>query len=94
MVEHENQRRSLHSSSHLLQADSQVECDQWINTLQIAISNSFKSPNGLQSSASVSFNDISKSIDFVSLQSSPKSSSDDYFSNSLVTDKIEMKQKM
>ena len=41
-------------SSHLLQADSQAQCDQWMNSLQLAISNSFKSPNGgVQNSASV-----------------------------------------
>lgn len=43
----------LHSS-HLLQADSQLQCDQWVNALQIAITNSFKSPNGnIHNSASV-----------------------------------------
>jgi hypothetical protein len=42
------------SSSHLLQADSQNQCDQWINSLQLAISQSFKTPNGaLQNSSSV-----------------------------------------
>jgi hypothetical protein len=41
-------------SSHLLQADSQNQCDQWINSLQLAISQSFKTPNsGLQNSNSV-----------------------------------------
>jgi len=41
-------------SSHLLQADSQISCDQWINSLQLAIKNSFKSSNGaIQNSASV-----------------------------------------
>lgn len=30
-------------SSHLLQADSQVECDQWISSLQLTITNRFKS---------------------------------------------------
>lgn len=43
-------------SSHLLQADSQVQCEQWINSLQLAISNSFKSSNnGIQNTASVCF---------------------------------------
>jgi Arf-GAP/coiled-coil/ANK repeat/PH domain-containing protein len=41
-------------SSHLLQADSQIECEQWINSLHIAISNSFKSPSdSVLNSASV-----------------------------------------
>ncbi|CAF1183410.1 unnamed protein product [Didymodactylos carnosus] len=31
------------NGSHLLQADSQTECDQWINSLQLAITDSFKS---------------------------------------------------
>ncbi|CAM4818481.1 unnamed protein product [Rotaria magnacalcarata] len=33
------------NSTHLLQADSQIECDHWVNSLQLAISNLFKSPN-------------------------------------------------
>ena len=41
-------------SSHLLQADSQLQCDQWVSSLQLAISHSFKTPNGgLPNSASV-----------------------------------------
>jgi hypothetical protein len=47
-------RSNFPLSSHLLQADSQAQCDHWINSLQLAITNSFKSPNGgLQDSASV-----------------------------------------
>ncbi|CAF0882214.1 unnamed protein product [Adineta steineri] len=66
------------NSSHLLQADSQLQCDQWVNSLQLAISNSFKSPNGgIQNSAS----------------SSPKSSYDDN-SNTILTEKTKLKQKM
>ncbi|CAF4607922.1 unnamed protein product [Rotaria sp. Silwood1] len=43
------------NSSHLLQADSQVQCDQWINSLQLAIKNSFKSSSdNIQNSASSS----------------------------------------
>ncbi|UJR37232.1 hypothetical protein I4U23_029941 [Adineta vaga] len=66
------------NSSHLLQADSQIQCDQWVNSLQLAISNCFKSSNnGMQSSAS----------------SSPKSLYDDN-SNTLLTEKVKLKQKM
>ncbi|CAF0914961.1 unnamed protein product [Rotaria sordida] len=68
------------NSSHLLQADSQVQCDQWINSLQLAIKNSFKSSNdNVQNSAS----------------SSPKpKSKDDSSSNTALIEKIEFKQKM
>lgn len=66
------------NSSHLLQADSQLQCDQWVNALQIAITNSFKSPNGnIHNSAS----------------SSPKSSGDDS-TRTQSTEKMELKHKM
>ncbi|CAF4953717.1 unnamed protein product, partial [Rotaria socialis] len=44
------------NSSHLLQADSQAQCEQWVSSLQLAIKNSFKSSNdNSQNSASVCF---------------------------------------
>jgi hypothetical protein len=53
-ISYKNFLNKFFFSSHLLQADSQTLCDQWINSLQLAISNSFKSPNGgIQNSASV-----------------------------------------
>ncbi|CAF2460790.1 unnamed protein product [Rotaria sp. Silwood2] len=71
------------NSSHLLQADSQSQCDQWINSLQLAIKNSFKSSNdSVQNSAS----------------SSPKSNDDSpntilaekiVFKQKMIKDKIE-----
>ncbi|CAF2033615.1 unnamed protein product [Rotaria magnacalcarata] len=43
------------NSSHLLQADSQAQCEQWVSSLQLAIKNSFKSSNdNSQNSASSS----------------------------------------
>ncbi|CAF0774316.1 unnamed protein product [Adineta steineri] len=66
------------NNSHLLQADSQFECDQWINSLQLAIANSFKlSNNGMATSVSTS----------------PKSLLSNR-SNTLLTAKIELKHKM
>ncbi len=41
-------------SSHLLQADSQIESEQWIHSLQLTITNLFKSPDSeLTNSSSV-----------------------------------------
>jgi len=41
-------------SSHLLQADSQIECDQWIHSLHLTITNLFKSSDsGTADSSSV-----------------------------------------
>ncbi|CAF0993892.1 unnamed protein product [Adineta ricciae] len=66
------------NSSHLLQADSQTQCEHWINSLQLAISNSFKSSNGAMQN---------------SVSSSPKTLYDDN-SNTLLTEKVKLKQQM
>ncbi|CAF1317283.1 unnamed protein product [Rotaria sordida] len=66
------------NSSHLLQADSQIECDQWINSLQLAITNLFKS------------SDNGNTNSFASL---PRMFSDDR-SNTLLAAKVEIKQQM
>ncbi|CAF3261881.1 unnamed protein product [Rotaria sp. Silwood2] len=66
------------NSSHLLQADSQIECDQWINSLQLAITNLFKS------------SDNGNANSFASL---PRMFSDDR-PNTFLTAKVEIKQQM
>lgn len=50
-----NSLNDLFFSTHLLQADSHIECDQWINSLQLTITNLFKSPDKeISNSSSVS----------------------------------------
>ncbi|CAF3410263.1 unnamed protein product [Rotaria socialis] len=66
------------NSTHLLQADSQIECDHWVNSLQLAISNLFKSPNN---------------GNLHSFTLLPKPYVDDR-SNSVLTAKNEIKQEM
>ncbi|CAF4793597.1 unnamed protein product [Rotaria sp. Silwood1] len=66
------------NSTHLLQADSQIECDQWINSLQLAITNLFKS------------SDNGNTNTFASL---PAMFSN-HRSNTVLTAKTEIKQQM
>lgn len=54
-------RNLFFSSSHLLQADSQLECDQWIAALQLTITNLFKSSeDGTFTSPLVSWSSTSR----------------------------------
>ncbi|CAF1172445.1 unnamed protein product, partial [Didymodactylos carnosus] len=66
------------NSSHLLQADSQADFDQWINSLQLAITNSFKT-------LTLNGNDT--------ITSTPKAPYDDNPS-AVLQAKMELKQKM